>query len=46
MPVHFCGNFWHDAPLYVVVAIPFLTPVYVWIRHRLGRHEECDHHDH
>ena len=32
--MHFCGNPLHDAPLYAVMAIPFVAPVILWFRHK------------
>ena len=40
--MHFCGNPLHDVPLYLLLALPFLTPVVMWIRAKL--HQE--HRDH
>lgn len=42
--MHFCGNPLHDAPLYVLLALPFLAPVVVWLRSRWQKSScECGH---
>lgn len=44
--MHFCGNPFHDVPLYIVLALPFLAPIWIWLRARFGR-QGCDcGHDH
>ena len=48
MVMHFCGNPFHDVPLYIVLALPFLAPVLIWLRARFGRQKcDCGHeHEH
>lgn len=35
--MHFCGNPFHDLPMYLVAALPFLGPVVIWWRAWVGR---------
>ena len=32
MPAHSCGNPLHDVPQWILLAIPFLAPAFVWVR--------------
>lgn len=45
--MHFCGNPLHDAPLYIMLALPWFAPIFLWIRSKLQRKCECgEKHDH
>ena len=46
--MHFCGNPLHDAPLYLMLALPFLAPAIMWLRSRWRKPScECGHdHEH
>jgi len=41
--VHACGNPLHDIPLYLIMALPFLAPVFVWLRTRFSKRCGCGH---
>ena len=41
---HFCGSPLHDVPLYLMLTLPFLTPIFWWVRSYLHKPScECGH---
>lgn len=40
--MHFCGNPLHDAPLYVLLSLPFIMPAWLWIRSLVHRRESLE----
>lgn len=42
--MHFCGNIFHDAPLYLALAFPFIAPAILWLRHKFRLFEKHKHH--